>query len=207
MRFLSGSLLLVLAAMGAGCSFRPLAIHPLRIKVAQPDFSSTPIGGVNPNLFVKTWNFSSNDGYLYDAAKAEISGGVVKHRLRQFAVFPYSIDRVVIETTDGHPFKTLESFSDSPGAKNLGEIRYQLSHDGMHWFFHDGRHWQETVLNQSNTNSSGQVGQKIRSFPVEAGVGGLWVRIFLISKDGKHPAELEHVTVTGEQPSLDYHPE
>ena len=137
-------LLATLVSLSSGCTLRPVVVHPVRIKVARPDYDSVPAGSENPNEFTKVWNFSNSDGYVFDVSKVEVTGGVVRHKLRGLAVFPYAMDRVVVETTDGQPFRSLDHFSEKLGAGHHGETRYQLSPDGMHWYFHDGRHWKWT---------------------------------------------------------------
>ncbi|MEM1180027.1 MAG: LamG-like jellyroll fold domain-containing protein, partial [Acidobacteriota bacterium] len=84
------------------------------------------------------------------------------------------------------------SFTPYQSAGTTGEVRYQLSGDGIDWRHWDGGSW--TLAADTDHNDAATVDQHIRDFTSPS--GWVWVRAFFFS-DGTQPAGLDRIEIEG----------
>jgi len=53
----------------------------------------------------------------------------------------YPTDAPTLQPTTGQDYAAIYSFAQTLGPKNEGEVRYQISNDGISWYYYDGSSW------------------------------------------------------------------
>ena len=79
------------------------------------------------------------------------------------------------------------------GEGSEGDVLYQLSPDGVTWYYHDGSLWAEAAA-RVEANPADEVDAHIGDFAAQAGSGTLHLRIFLAG-DGSQAVRLDAVSV------------
>ncbi|NPV59947.1 MAG: hypothetical protein HPY75_09815 [Actinobacteria bacterium] len=96
-------------------------------------------------------------------------------------------------TREGVGYTRLTSFAETLGEGSEGDVLYQLSPDGVSWYYHDGSRWAEAA-GRGEANPADEVDAHIGDFAAQAGSGTLHLRIFLAG-DGSQAVRLDAVSV------------
>ncbi len=96
----------------------------------------------------------------------------------------------------GIAYITLALFSEQVALGSQGTVTYQLSRDGIHWYWFDGQGW-SNALTASNSSSAAEINSTIASFPATVGTGQLRIRAYLHSTNGVGTPQLQALTVSG----------
>jgi hypothetical protein len=190
----------VAIALLSGCSLDFIPVHSGRVKSAQ--YAEKPLlrGPDAPGAFKFSWSFAAPQGYLFDPTQVEISGGAL--RLKEVAGAAGKREASIV-AHGGPPFVALDSLTATPGPKNQGQFRFQLSPNDSAWYFFDGKKWILTGPTSSQANTPEELAAGLGKFHSEIAAGQLSLRIFLVSPTGKEPVELSAVTVQGIAPRVD----
>ncbi len=98
-----------------------------------------------------------------------------------------------ITPNNGITYTSLNSFNETLGAGNQGNVTYQISNDGTNWYYWNGTNWGSASL-PSNSNNASTVNANISQFVSDVGTGTFYFKAFLNS-DGTQAVELDTVTL------------
>jgi hypothetical protein len=98
-----------------------------------------------------------------------------------------------IVPNSGQSYTQLFSFSESLGPGSDGTLGYQISNDGIIWYWWDGSGW-IIVSGAGDTNSADEVDANIAQFVTDVGSGTFYFKAFFIS-DGTKEVQLDSVDV------------
>ena len=138
-------------------------------------------------------------GNIYTVGYWEVADGSHADYTTFIAKYPpgrYSTARPAAVIKQGICYTTLTGFGEKVGPENEGSIVYQLSPDGDDWYFHDGTEWTDAE-DKYDTNTAGEIDERIAAYAEMAGPGTLYVRAFLVS-DGSQKVQLTEIIVNYE---------
>lgn len=99
----------------------------------------------------------------------------------------------------GPTFQGLISFDAVYGVDNTGTVEFQISNDGVTWYYHDGANWVADSGQgyPSETNSDIEINSSISQFVGDVGPGDFYWRAFLVNNDqeGQEFVQLQAVNV------------
>lgn len=118
-------------------------------------------------------------------------------RIREVKVGPdhYFAGSPSFSNVLGTPFFTLSQFVERRPSFT-GNIKYQLSRDGITWHYHNGSRWAE-VNGSGQMNTANEINSRIQTFHSEVGTGKFFFRGFLESPLGTQPVEWQEIEVQG----------
>lgn len=94
-------------------------------------------------------------------------------------------------------YTTLNGFSVAYGPMDQADVGFQISNNGMKWYFWNGLSWIETTGYDSNTTA--EVNQNISKFSDQFGGGQFYFKTFMVT-DGTKEVDLASVTITKDLP-------
>lgn len=94
-------------------------------------------------------------------------------------------------------YNILNNFSVEYGPMDQADVKFQISNDGIKWYYFDGSSWVETAGYDSNTEA--EVNINISKFSDQFGPGQFYFKSFMIT-DGTKEVDLKSVTVTKDLP-------
>ncbi|MFQ5469800.1 MAG: DUF2341 domain-containing protein [Gammaproteobacteria bacterium] len=103
----------------------------------------------------------------------------------------YPDDNPTVVNNAGQNYTTLISFSEALGIGNAGAILYQISNDGINWYYYNGSNW-VSAIGFSESNTAVDVNTNLSSFVADVGLGTFYFKAFLNS-DGLQKVELDQV--------------
>jgi hypothetical protein len=123
-------------------------------------------------------------------------------RIRKYSSPDPSVSTGLLETTlpsngpsispnSGPSYTQLLGFDHTTGASHQGIVTYQLSNDGLSWYWWNGSLW-SFAGDASDSNDIATVDEHIAQFVTDVGTGVFHFRAYLLS-DGAQPVELESV--------------
>ena len=106
----------------------------------------------------------------------------------------YSNSNPTLTPKNGVDFSNLNSFEHTLGQNNQGTVKYQISNDGVNWYYWNGSAWQIAENNYTYTNTEEEINNHLNDFVDEIGKGTFYFKAYFIS-DGTQQVELENVTL------------
>ena len=195
--FLCTSAFLVIIFIG--CSIDVFPVHHSKVNAAKRAEQPIARGPNAPGAFKKKLTFAAAQGYLFDPSKIELQQGILKLKSQTGSRGHMS----TLQSSVGVPYLALDGFSETPSKLHQGQIKYQISHDGSKWFYYTDKQWTAASPVPSETNSAKELNEAIQVFDKQVGPGLLYVKIFLISPQGKEKAELQEIEIQGIAPRTD----
>lgn len=142
-----------------------------------------------------TWDFNNPAEYSYDPTKVSIVGGVGKYlTIPPTALNP---EQATTTTLTGYQYETLNSFTETLGVLNQNPPVYQISNDGIHFYFFGGANWfPETGAGYpTQTTDANLMNLAIPQFIDDVGSGTLYVRVIFLSTFGVMRSEIDQIDV------------
>ena len=93
----------------------------------------------------------------------------------------------------GQAYTELYGFSHTLGSGSEGTVAYQISNDGIVWYWWNGSIW-SPVSSSADANNAAGVNDNLAQFVDDVGTGVFFFRAFLLS-DGSQTVEIEAVEV------------
>lgn len=94
-------------------------------------------------------------------------------------------------------YNILNGFSVEYGPMDQADVKFQISNDGVNWYYFNGSSWVETAGYDSNTTA--EVNINISKFSDQFGPGQFYFKSFMIA-DGTKEVDLKSVTITKDLP-------
>lgn len=94
-------------------------------------------------------------------------------------------------------YNILNGFSVEYGPMDQADVKFQISNDGIKWYFWNGSSWIETAGYDLNT--AAEVNQNISKFSDQFGSGQFYFKSFMIT-DGTKEVDLASITITKDLP-------
>ena len=107
----------------------------------------------------------------------------------------YDGSRPSIVNVNATEFVGLSGFVETLGSGSQGSVEYQLSADGVTWYYYNGSAW-VVASSTSQANSAAAVHSAIGTFASTVGTGSIYVQAVLVSADGMQPVELDDISIT-----------
>ena len=105
----------------------------------------------------------------------------------------YAIDEPTIYKTAGDSIADIAewiAFTETLGISNQGSLKYQLSEDGITWYYWNGSNW--VVAGATNYNTVSEVNTNISEFSADA--DSIFIKAFLIS-NGDQEIQLDNNSI------------
>ena len=123
-------------------------------------------------------------------------------RLRKYSSPDPSVGTGTVETTlpsngpsispvAGPGYTELFSFNHATGASHQGILTYQISNDGLSWYWWSGSSW-TAASGPSDSNDMAAISDNIPRFVTDVGTGNFYFKAYLLS-DGAQTVELDSV--------------
>ena len=123
-------------------------------------------------------------------------------RVRRYSSPDPSVAAGAVETTmpsngpsispaSGPSYTELYGFEHETGASHQGLLTYQVSNDGLSWYWWNGSSW-TAVTDSSDSNDVSEINNNIAQFVTDVGTGNFYFRAYLLS-DGIRAVELDSV--------------
>jgi hypothetical protein len=172
-----------------------LRYHTGNIELAIYDAGGTQIDAI-----------STTDGTVSSFDRFVVHGGYEFYtddiRVRQYTSPDPSVNAGTVETTfstsgpaisptTGPAYSELLGFNHSTGASNQGMITYQISNDGVSWYWWNGSAW-TPVSGPTDSNDIATVNDYVYQFVSDVGTGSFFFRAFFLS-DGAQAVQLDGV--------------
>ncbi|GAG83002.1 unnamed protein product, partial [marine sediment metagenome] len=90
-------------------------------------------------------------------------------------------------------YTTLSGFSVEYGPMDQSDVKFQISNDGINWYYWNGTLWAQTTGTDSNTAE--EINAHISEFSQQFGAGNFYFKSFMIS-DGTGQVDLSSVTIS-----------
>ncbi|MFQ5433551.1 MAG: DUF2341 domain-containing protein [Anaerolineae bacterium] len=103
----------------------------------------------------------------------------------------YSTTNLTVVNNTGKPFASLTSFAETLGAGNSGLVKYQVSNNGINWYYYNGANW-IAATGFSQTNTAAEINTNIASFVTDVSAGTFYFKAFLNS-DGSQAVEVDQI--------------
>jgi LPXTG-motif cell wall-anchored protein len=94
-------------------------------------------------------------------------------------------------------YNTLNGFSATYGPMDQADVGFQISNDGINWYFWNGSTWVKTIGYDSNTTA--EVNANISKFSDQFGPGQFYFKTFMVT-DGTKEVDLASITITKDLP-------
>lgn len=105
----------------------------------------------------------------------------------------YNAGKPAIVNISGQAYNTLESFSAITSPTSEGTVSFQISNNGIDFYYFNGSNWVVAGANDSNSEST--VDQNIATFPSDVGTGNFHFKAFLISDLGTQSVDLDDIAI------------
>ena len=123
-------------------------------------------------------------------------------RVRKYSSPDPSVGTGTVETTlpsngpsispvAGPSYTELLAFNHATGASNQGLVTYQISNNGLSWYWWSGTSW-TAASGPTDSNDSATLSDHIPQFVADVGTGTFYFRAYLLS-DGSQTVELDSV--------------
>lgn len=127
------------------------------------------------------------DRALDSAEIASLYNGGAGRRVDAFPTGGVAVTRALGQSNAS--LVSLAGFQATAGEGSEGDLRFQLSRDGVDWWFWNGSAWALAAADEHS--SVAEVDAAISSFPFDGAQDQIFVRAFLLS-DGNQPVSVDH---------------
>ncbi len=136
----------------------------------------------------------SDNRYLQYKAYLDTDNASYTPQLGSVTIGPphYPGDNPPIVNNVGQTYSLLNTFTETLGAGNAGGVRYQISNNGAHWYYHDGISWMPATDGYDHSNTASEVNANISTFHRQAMPREFYFKAFLHS-DTYQQVELDQV--------------
>ena len=140
-------------------------------------------------------NVSDNQYFQYKAY-FETDDSSYSPKLRSVIIGPthYPGDNPTVQNNTWQTYDSLSSFSETLGAGNVGNVRYQISNDGTNWYYWNSSNW-VAASGYTQTNTAVEVNTNCGQFDDDVSAGDFYFRAFLHSDAAAQQVELDQVAL------------
>ncbi len=144
-----------------------------------------------PSLFIS--NVPDNRYFQYKVY-FDTDNASYSPELKSVTVGPphYPGDNPTVVNNIGQTYSLLSNFTETLYGDNSGSVKYQISNNGAHWYYHDGISWEPATAGYEHTNAASEVKVNISTFHRQAVPGAFYFKAFLHS-DTYQQVELDEV--------------
>ncbi|RJQ55793.1 MAG: LamG domain-containing protein, partial [Nitrospiraceae bacterium] len=141
--------------------------------------------------------FVTDSRYFQYKAYLETDNISYSPELKNVTIGPahYPGDGPVVINNIGQTYIRLDTFTETLGEGNAGDIRYQISNNGGHWYYHDGIKWAPATAGFDHSNTASEVNVNMPVFRNYAVPGTFYFKAFLQS-DTYQQVELNRVSLS-----------